>query len=251
MKDIILIFVFFTGTLLSAQTYMNLQLLYGEFDGDTAVYDTEDGGGKYTLTYESFSVNEVGDLFAFVDYTVAEDRLYIPGSTEGDKTAFYGEIHPRLSLSYVTGDELSFGFVKDVFIATELNAGSGADYRAALIGLGINAKIIGFDTFSTNLYFKHENFEPYDYYSRNTVQLSFAYLSVFGSSGFSFSGWMDWNEYNFQTQNQLLYRAFSLPKKQFIDIGFEHLYYNEKENISNGHTKSHTSVLQIMMKYSW
>ena len=251
MKKMLAVLYLCVSTLLQAETYTNLQLLYGEFDGDTAVYDTEDAGGKGTLTYESFSVNKVGDIFAFLDYTIADNRMYVPGPAEGDKTAFYGEIHPRLSLSYVSGEELSFGFIQDVFIATEVNAGSGADYRAIMGGLGVNMDVVGFDSFSTNLYYKHEAFEPFDYFSRNTVQLSLAYLSNFGKSGFSLSGWIDWTEYNFQTQNQFLYRLFNLPEHQSIDIGVEHLYYNEKADISNGETKSHTSVLQAMVKYSW
>jgi len=249
LKTVILLIFF--SSLSFAQTLTNLQLLYGNFDGDTAVYDTEDSGGKTTLTYESFSFNQVGDLFAFLDYMIADDRLYVPGTTQGSKTAFYGEVQPRLSLSYVSGEELSFGFVQDVFIATQVNAGSGADYRAIMGGLGVNMEVIGFDAFATNVYFKHEAFEPYEYFSRNTVQLSLAYLSYFGKSGFSMNGWIDWTEYNFQTQNQLLYRLFNLPENQAIDLGFEHLYYNEKADISNGGTKSHTSVFQAMLKYSW
>jgi len=118
----------------------------------------------------------VGDFFAFLDYTIADDRMYVPGSVEGDKIAFYGEIQPRLSLSYISGNELSFTFVQDVFITTQLNAGSGVDYRAAMIGLGLNMDVIGF---AANIYLKHETFEPYDYYSRNAPQLSLAYLSNF------------------------------------------------------------------------
>jgi len=251
MKKTILILALGLGTLLNAQTSTNLQLLYGQFNGDTAIYDTEGGGGKGTLTYESFSINEVGEIFAFIDYTFADNRMYVPGTEEGTKTAFYSEIHPRLSLSYVTGEELSFGFIKDVFLASELNAGSGADYRAAMLGLGVNMNVLGFDSFSTNLYFKHESFEPIDYYSRNTAQLSLNYFSKLGKSAFYFSGWIDWTQYNFQSQNQFLYRAFNLPQDQTIDLGVEHLYYNEKANISNAQTKSHTSVLQAMIKYSW
>jgi len=251
MIKIVIVLTLILSTSTYAQTNADLQLLYGNFDGNTAMYDTEDGGGKSTLTYESFSYNKVGDLYAFLDYMVANDTLYVPGSAKGTQTAFYGEIQPRLSLSYVTDHTLSFGLIQDIFVATQLNAGSGADYKAAMIGLGINADLIGFDSFATNIYIKNENFKPSEYYSRNTVQISLAYATVFGTSGFSFNGWLDWTPYNIQTQNQLLYKVFSLADEQSIDLGFEYLYYQEQSDISNNYTYLKTSVLQIMVRYLW
>jgi len=54
-------------------------------------------------------------------------------------------------------------------------------------------------------------------------------------------------------QHQLLYRLFKLPENQAIDIdiGLEDLYYSEKTDTLNSEIKSHISVLQVMMRYSW
>ena len=82
----------------------SLSVLNGKFDGDSAIYDTNDGGNKTTFTFETLTKEEMGDIFFFVDYTVADKyKLY---STE--KTGLYGELMPRLSLSYLTGNKLSY-----------------------------------------------------------------------------------------------------------------------------------------------
>ena len=237
--------------LLSAGSFSNLQLLYGNFDGDSAVYDVEEGKGKATLTYEINAFSEVGDVFGFMDYMMADGRLYVPGPVEGSKTAYYVEIQPRLSLSYLSNKKLSVGVVKDFFLATQLNAGSGADYRAALIGLGVSLDVPHFDFLAANVYYKHENFEPYDYFSRNTYQFTMAYGTHFGESGESLTGWMDWTGYNIQTQNQLLYKLADVSEGQKVELGVEHLYYYENEDISNGYSRPETSVFQVMLKYSW
>jgi len=239
------------SSILCAGSFSNLQLLYGEFDGDTAVYDVEEGKGKATLTYEYNAFSNIGDVFAFIDYTMADGRFFVPGSVEGTETAFYVEVQPRLSLSYLSGTSLATGFVKDYFIATQLNAGSGADYRAGLIGLGVSLDLPKVDFFALNVYYKHEKLVPFDTYNRDTYQLTFAYGTHFGESGFSLTGWLDWTGYNIQTQNQLLYTLTEFGEGKKVEVGIEHLYYYENEDISNAYTTPETSVLQLMVKYSW
>ena len=99
--------------------------------------------------------------------------------------------------------------------------------------------------------YRHENFVPFDTYSRDTAQLTFAYGTHFGDTGISLTGWLDWTGYNIQTQNQLLYKLADIAEGQKIEVGLEHLYYYEDEDVSNGYTTPETSVLQVMMKYSW
>ena len=238
-------------TLLYSESFSNLQLLYGEFDGNSAVYDVEEGKGKATLTYEYNAFSTMGDVFAFIDYSIADGRLFVPGPIEGTETAFYAEIQPRLSLSYLSGTTLSSSLVKDYFIATQLNAGSGADYRAGLIGLGVSLNVPTFDFAALNVYYKHERLVPFDTYNRDTYQVTFAYGTHFGDSGFSLTGWLDWTGYNIQTQNQLLYTLTEFGTGQKVEVGVEHLYYVENEDISNAYTTPETSVLQLMLKYSW
>jgi nucleoside-specific outer membrane channel protein Tsx len=226
----------------------SLSLLNGKFDGDSAVYDTSDKGDKTTFTFETFTKDEMGDVFFFVDYVIADKyKLY---STK--KTGLYGELAPRLSLSYLTGNDLSNSVVKDVFIATQLNAGDSSDFRAELVGLGLDLKVPGFDFFSLNGYYRHVDLTVGTTdYSRDTYQISPVYGMHFGNTGISFKGWIDVTAYSIQTQNQLLYEVAKFGKSKKFEVGFEHLYYYETKS-DNG-TKLHpeSSVLQVMGKFSW
>lgn len=237
----------------------SISLLYGDFDGTSGIFDVKDsdgnpGGGKTTVTFETFSANEVGDVFGFVDYTVATGtQLY--GSS---KSGFYGEYHPRLSLSYLTGKDLSLPGFKDFFIASELNAGNGADFQAGLIGLGTNINIPGFDFFSLNAYYKYVNLTLPDSqngfvstkFIRNTFQISPAYGLHFGDTGISFKGWMDYTGYSYQTQNQLLYDLTKIGGST-LQVGFEHLYYYEIKSDDGSTTHPESNTLQVMATLKW
>jgi len=229
----------------------SISVLNGDFDGNSAIYDTSDGGGKTTITLEHLTKGEAGDIFFFIDYVIADDTMLY--ST--NKTAMYGEFMPRLSLSYLTGEDLSYSIVSDVFIAGQLNAGSGADFRAELIGLGLNLTIPGFDFVQLNTYYKHVNLTIPDStngfaltdFSRDTYQISPVYGTHFGDTGITFKGWMDLTGYSFSTQNQLLYEI----GESKVQVGVEYLYYYEKKSDNGVNTHPKTSVLQIMAKYNW
>jgi nucleoside-specific outer membrane channel protein Tsx len=226
----------------------SLSVLNGEFDGDSAIYDTNDGGKKTTFTFETLTKEEMGDIFFFVDYTVADKyKLY---STE--KTGLYGELMPRLSLSYLTGEKLSYSIVKDVFIASQLNAGSGSDFRAELIGLGTDLDVPGFDFFQMNVYYKHVDLTISSVdYSRDTYQISPVYGTHFGDTGISFKGWVDISGYSISTQNQLLYDVVKFDKNKKLEVGLEHLYYYETKSDNGTNFHPETSSLQVMAKFSW
>lgn len=58
---------------LSAFSSSNIQYLYGKFD-DNSLFDTKDGG-ESTLTLEHYRTFDYGDIFAFADYVIADDRF--------------------------------------------------------------------------------------------------------------------------------------------------------------------------------
>jgi nucleoside-specific outer membrane channel protein Tsx len=213
----------------------NIQLLYGDFDDNSYVYDTKNGG-KTTATLEHFRTWEYGDLFLFTDYCVADERF----KYQDKRTDLYGEIAPRISLSKVGGKELSFLFVQDVYLAFQANLGE--DYEAYLSGIGVDLKIPGFDVFGVNLYYKDQNIGD------DTIQLSLNYLirNIMNTS-LEIDGFVDWSEDDFLTQNQLLYnldKTLEMKEDKFY-IGTEWHYFKLK----NSNVLSNT--FQIMMKYRW
>ena len=112
----------------------NIQLLRG--------HDFELGERDRTLiTLEHAHGHEYGDTYAWID-------LIKP---DGEDYTYYGEFSPRISLSKVTGRNLSYGVIKDFLISTtfEKAKDQGPQY---LYGGAVDFNIPGFKFFKTNLY---------------------------------------------------------------------------------------------------
>lgn len=216
----------------------NIQLLYGTFDGNSYVYDTKNGG-KTTLTLEHYSSFEYGDIYGFIDYSVADDEFKYHNS----KTDTYGEFSPRLNLSKITSHDLSFSFVKQVYLAYQYNASN--TYNANLVGLGSDLSLYGFDVFGLNVYKKYQNI------GEDTYQLSPYYKTKKISDIFFIDGFTDWTEYDFLTQNQFLFDMKKSLKIENFFIGAEWHYYKQKPLNLNFNTKVESNTLQAMIKYSW
>lgn len=216
----------------------NVQFLYGNFNDNSYVYDTKKGG-KSTVTLEHYTSIDYGDVFAFVDYAIADSRF----KYHDDKTDFYGEIHPRLNLSKVTSTDLSFSFVKQVYLAYEYNVGE--DYVANLMGFGTDLDIPGFQFFGLNVFRKFQNIGD------DTYQLSPYYRTKVIGNIFHINGFTDWTEYDFLSQNQFLFDMNVPFNIKNLYVGFEWHYYNQKAVKANFNTKINSNTLQAMIKYSW
>lgn len=211
----------------------NVQLLYSDgFKGDSFVYDTVDGK-KTTLTFEHYRTFSLGDFYMFVD--IMDGEKFNAAETE-----VYSEIAPRFSLSKLSSSDISFGFFKDFYIATQLNAGD--DYRAYLLGLGVDIQMPGFNYVGLNIYYKNENIHEEDTYQITPVYQSKSYYNI------HFEGFTDITSREINTQNQLLYNFKSLINtKEQIYVGVEWIYYD----FSYKGSSANTSVLQGMLKYQF
>ncbi|DAB28762.1 MAG: hypothetical protein A2513_00525 [Sulfurimonas sp. RIFOXYD12_FULL_33_39] len=231
----LLIFLIFTNTL-SAFSTTNVQYLYGNFNGNS-VFDTL-GRGKHTITVENFSTYAYGDFFGFVDFALTDGKF----KYDDKSSDIYFELSPRISLSKVSGSNMSFLFVKDVFMAAQYNRQlhKFKDYYATLYGVGSDLEIKGFDVFGLNFYKKNQNF------GKHTSQLSANYISrnIFDTN-FTLDGFTDWTKEDFLSQNKLLYKLGYLPLSGKLYIGTEWHYYRVK----NTDTKS--NVLQAMFMLVW
>lgn len=214
----------------------NIQYLYGDFNGNSG-FDTRDGG-KHTVTLENFTTNRYGDFFGFVDFAFADDKF-----KNYDKSSdIYFELSPRISLSKTSGQDLSFLFVKDIFIAAQYNRQlhKFKDYEAWLYGVGSDLYVKGFDVFGLNYYKKDKNF------GSNTYQLSANYNSsdIFNTN-FTINGFTDWTEKDFLSQNKLLYKLDYSPLSSKVYVGTEWHYYRVKD------TNVKSNVLQAMIMVKW
>lgn len=233
MKIIYLLF----SLLAYAQAFSttNIQLLYGNFNDNSYLYDTK-SGPKTTVTLEHFRTWDYGDFFFFADYAAASDRF----KYQDKKNDLYAEAAPRISFNKLGLCGSSFLSLKDIYFAFQINIGD--DYEAYLGGIGVDIDTEFFDILSANIYHKEQSV------GGKTVQLSLNY-AVYDilNTPFTFEGFTDWTDNDLLTQNQLLYsleRFFNL-KNEKLYFGTEWHYYTLK----NSDVRSNT--FQIMMKYRW
>lgn len=225
------------GNLMAFST-TNIQYLYGNFDDNSYVFDTKNGG-KSTVTIEHYRTFDYGDLFMFLDVAMADDEF----KYHEHKTEFYGELSPRISLSKITSKELGFAFVKDIYIAAQYNG--GRDYDAYLYGVGSSLEIPGFDVFDLNAYKKNQNI------GENTYQLSLNYKSKKIYDIAHINSFIDWTEDDFLSQQQLLFDIAKFFETQDLYIGVEWHYYTQKPSDVNFNTEVRSNTFQGMIKYSW
>jgi len=226
----------------------SLSFLYGKFDGDSAVYDTNDKGYKSTLTFETFAKGEVGTIYYFMDYVqAAGGQLYTPAN----KAWLYAEVAPRLSLSYLSGQKLGNAFFKEYYLSAQYNFGGNSDFRAELVGLGVDLAMPGFDYFQTDLYYRLVDLTiGTTDYQRRTFQLTLVYGTHFGSSGISFRGFTDITGFNVLSQNQLLYDLVKIEGKP-VQVGVEYHYYHEFKNDFTSNPDVDSEAIQAMVRFNW
>lgn len=226
---------------LAETTFSNtsLTLLYGS---DYEVLAEDD---QVVMTFEHVSGHNWGDLFFFVD------RLMAKSSASNDKET-YGEFSPRLSLSYLTGNQLSAGPIKDVYLAGtyEFNA-SGVQFDNYLYGFGLDWDVPGFNYVQTQFYYANNEL------SDNDLQFTLVWGMpiALGSSLFMFDGYIDWSsaedthaaEFHFNPQLKLdLGNYFNNPGKFYV--GIEYSYWHNKFGIQNADTEN---LVNALVKVHW
>lgn len=179
---------------------------------------------REVLTVEHASGHNWGDNFFFLDHT----------TTEYDNIDNYFELSPRLSLSYLSGSNISAGIIKDVFISTTWEGGSS--FNNYLYGLGLALDLPGFKYFGVNVY------QVSNDHIENDEQLTLTWGVPFslGSAEFLYDGFLDWSsaqedhaaEMNFTSQ--LKWNAGKLiDTKAPFYVGVEYAYWHNKYGIKD------------------
>jgi nucleoside-specific outer membrane channel protein Tsx len=153
----------------------NVQLLHGN--------GFELGEDSRTIfTLENATGWKYGDTFFFIDVT----------EPTGDGTELYAEFSPRFSFSKIFGSDLSFGFVKDIMLAT--NFEMGEDINTTLIGVGLPLDIPGFAYADINLYVRdsHRDFAEEQTDTGGQVTLTWNRPFSIGASKWNFEGFFDY-----------------------------------------------------------
>ena len=210
----------------------NIQLLRG--------YNYEVGEEhRSIITLEHANSWVYGDNYGFIDIV----------KPDGKDHSYYLEIAPRLSLSKMTGQDFSYGLIKDVLISTtfEKAKDQGPQY---LYGGAIDLNLPGFKFFKANAYI-HDSTEL----EGRTWQVTLAWNRPFEMGGVKFlaEGFADFQgEEDTSNDNQLIVPRFLLDAGDLMGydpdtlmVGLEYQYWHNKFGI-DGVTES---VPQLQVKW--
>ena len=190
--------------------------------GENYELGTED---RTTLTAEYAAKLKYSDVFFFVDQQWDSN----------DKDNTYFEFAPRLSLGEVTGEDLSFGPVKDVLVATtwEHNAGHGenVEFNNFLYGVGFALDIPYTQYANVNFYRADNNNTDDDY----QMTITYAVPFKLGSEDFLVDAFLDWStaekdhasELNWTSQYKWNVGKHISPETKLY-VGVEHSVWNNK-----------------------
>ncbi len=181
---------------------------------------------RTTLTAEYAAKLKYADVFFFLDQQ---------WDNKGDDNT-YLELAPRLSLGEVTGQNLSFGPVKDVLIATtwEHNAGHGAnaEFNNFLYGVGFALDIPYTQYANINFYKADNDLQKDDY----QMTITYAVPFKIGSEEFLADAFLDWStgegadhksELNWTSQYKWNVGKHISPETRLY-LGIEHSIWNNK-----------------------
>ncbi|HHF2975014.1 TPA: outer membrane protein OmpK [Vibrio diabolicus] len=89
------------------------------------------------------------DLYGYVDvFNLTSD----PGSDKAGAEKIFMKFAPRMSLDAVTGKDLSFGPVQELYVATLIEWGGNSGVNSQKIGLGSDVMVPWFGKVGVNLY---------------------------------------------------------------------------------------------------
>lgn len=178
----------------------SVSALYGEN------FDLAPSDKQTTITLETAGAWRYGDWFAFQDFT------YFNGSNASKSNTTYGEITTRFSVNKIFDTDISFGVVKDISLALQLEEGEGP-LETLLYGVGIDFDVPYFNYVKLNSYKKQPLHSGQDD-SEWQLSPSFMIELPVGSSNIIIDGYIDW-VYNTNTNTD----SFHLNPQIKYDLG--------------------------------
>ncbi|HGS5145342.1 TPA: outer membrane protein OmpK [Vibrio parahaemolyticus] len=148
-----------------------------------------DGSNHDYLEMEFGGRSGIFDLYGYVDvFNLASD----PGSDKSGKEKIFMKFAPRMSLDAVTGKDLSFGPVQELYVSTLMEWGGASEVNSQKIGLGSDVMIPWLGKIGLNLYGTYDsNKKDWNGYQISTNWFKPFYFFENGSF-ISYQGYIDW-----------------------------------------------------------
>lgn len=178
----------------------------------------------------------LGRNFFFMDTLISEHG-------EPSQVNLYGEFYSYLSLSKMTGKNLSYGLFKDLNLAAGVNAGENLDSdrsgtRVILYGFNVDFNLPGFKLFTVD-FLRHDVLEPVSYDSSWQITPVWKFPFTLFGTHWSLEGFADFigkkgptyaRSALAQPQIRLDIGDF-LGASEHIFIGIEYQYWHNKYGI--------------------
>ena len=217
----------------------SLSLLQGQNYSDFG----NNNAKQTVMTLEHTSKHQWGGLFYFVDSTTHHDRTT-------NNHDIYGEFSPALSLSYITGDSLTAGIIKDIKLAGTYEFGGGSHVNNYLLGFGLDWQLPGFDFFNTTLFHAFNN---NDFNLKDDQQLTIVWGAKLPISSLdvTLNGYIDWSsaasdhKADLHINPQLLVnisKALNISQTK-IEAGIEYSYWHNKYGNNGLATENNISLI--------
>lgn len=194
------------------------------------------------FTFENVTAHDWGGTFFFVD-------AYQGHGSAQNQDEVYGEFSPTLSLSWLSGWDLSAGPLRDISLAHTYEFGGETDVNNYLNGLSFAWDVPGFQYFNTAFYYV-DNSEIND-----DLQLTLTWGAPFevGPARFLFDGFLDWStdesdhksERNFTPQFKLDIGHF-YGNPGVLYAGIEYAYWHNKFGLSDDLMDTESSVSALV-----
>ncbi|MFW5824761.1 MAG: outer membrane protein OmpK [Marinobacter sp.] len=228
---------FFGGSSISVLHSADYQ--YVEFD---AGGDGGDEGEATYFTFENVTAHNWGGTFFFID----RDQ---PRSDRDGEDNVYGEFSPTVNGSWLTGQDLSVGPVKDVFLAAQYEFGGGTQVNNYLTGFGLAWDVPAFNYFNTAFYYVNNSEISDDWQMTVTWGVPFNV----GPARFLVDGYIDWStsasdhesEFQFTPQIKLDVSNF-WGEPGVLYAGVEYQYWNNKFGLDDTLIDTQSSVSALV-----
>jgi len=194
------------------------------------------------FTFENVTAHNWGGTFFFVDVNQGH-------GSASDQDDVYGEFSPALSLSWLSGRDLSLGPIRDLSLAATYEFGGETDLNNYLTGVSLAWDVPGFQYVNTTFYYVN-NSEVSD-----DLQLTLTWGSPFeiGPARFLFDGFLDYStgeadhssELNFTPQLKLDLGHFN-GNPGVLYAGIEYAYWRNKYGLSDEVMDTESSVSALV-----
>jgi len=202
------------STSASAEIWSNTEVQLQAM-GELEMVSTGGTADATIVTFQHAGGWEYGDNFFFVDHSRYSDNgngtdVGFGKRSVGESSEFYGEWYSNFSLGAITGNDLSFGPVKDIGLVAGFNYAPAVDSSWVLPGVTFALDLPGFAfaTLNVSAYIHQaggsadsQNFTVIDEGASYMIDFAWAYPFKIGSTSWSIEGHAEYIDGREQTTN--------------------------------------------------